>query len=138
VVGIDSLDDYCPVALKQARLRQLAARHGKAFAFLKLDFSDMDALAGALAPHRFGAPHNEARIALAQFAFRHPGKPLHKWAKAPDASEAVDRPSDLMERYPQIEDIHFWAQLPGEPVSSGDRRMDYIADGLLPRLKNQD
>jgi UDP-glucuronate 4-epimerase len=55
VVGIDSLDDYYPVALKQARLRQLATRYGEAFAFLKLDFSDMDALAGALAPHRFGA-----------------------------------------------------------------------------------
>lgn len=55
-----------------------------------------------------------------------------------DASEAVDRLSELMERYPQIEDIHFWAQLPGEPVSSGDRRMDYIAGKVLPLLKCQD
>lgn len=51
-----------------------------------------------------------------------------------DANEAIDRLSALMERYPQIEDIHFWAQLPGEPMSSGDRRVDYIAEKVLPQF----
>ena len=49
--------------------------------------------------------------------------------------EAVDRLSALMAQYPQIEDIHFWAQLPGEPVSAGDRRIATIAEKVLPRLK---
>jgi alkanesulfonate monooxygenase SsuD/methylene tetrahydromethanopterin reductase-like flavin-dependent oxidoreductase (luciferase family) len=49
-------------------------------------------------------------------------------------SEALDRLSALIERYPQIVDIHFWAQLPGEPVSSGDRRINYIAENVLPHL----
>lgn len=52
-----------------------------------------------------------------------------------DASEAVDRLSALIEEYPQIEDIHFWAQLPGEQVSAGDRRIDYIAEKVLPQLR---
>lgn len=53
-----------------------------------------------------------------------------------NANEAVDRLSALLEQYPQIEDIHFWAQLPGEPVSAGDRRIDYIADTVLPRIRS--
>jgi alkanesulfonate monooxygenase SsuD/methylene tetrahydromethanopterin reductase-like flavin-dependent oxidoreductase (luciferase family) len=52
-----------------------------------------------------------------------------------DANQAVDRLSALLEKYPQIEDIHFWAQLPGEPGTAGDRRIDYIADKILPQLR---
>ena len=49
--------------------------------------------------------------------------------------EAVDRLSALIAQYPQIEDIHFWAQLPGEPVSAGDRRIATMAEKVLPRLR---
>jgi len=52
-----------------------------------------------------------------------------------DANEAIDRLSSLIETYPQIDDIHFWPQLPGEPVSAGDRRIEYIADRVLPHIK---
>jgi hypothetical protein len=34
-----------------------------------------------------------------------------------------------------ISDIHFWAQFPGESVESGSRRLNYIAEKVLPRLK---
>lgn len=55
VIGIDSLNDYYPVALKEARRDRLFARFGNLLTFLNLDFSDMDALGAALEPHRFGA-----------------------------------------------------------------------------------
>lgn len=51
-----------------------------------------------------------------------------------DAEQAVRQLSAMIEQYPQIEDIHFWAQFPGEPVESGTRRMEYIAERVLPRL----
>ena len=40
VLGIDNLNDYYPVALKQTRLDRLAERHGKSFAFRRIDFAD--------------------------------------------------------------------------------------------------
>ena len=40
VVGVDNLDPYYDVALKEARLAALAGRHG--FAFEKLDLADAD------------------------------------------------------------------------------------------------
>ena len=52
-----------------------------------------------------------------------------------DADTAVEKLSGLIEQYPQISDIHFWAQFPGESVESGDRRMAYIAEKVLPRLR---
>ena len=51
------------------------------------------------------------------------------------ADEAVRHLAGMLEQYPQIEDVHFWAQFPGEPVESGTRRMEYIAEHVLPRLK---
>jgi alkanesulfonate monooxygenase SsuD/methylene tetrahydromethanopterin reductase-like flavin-dependent oxidoreductase (luciferase family) len=49
--------------------------------------------------------------------------------------EAVERLSALIRQYPQIVDVHFWAQLPGEPVSAGDRRIACIAEKVIPRLR---
>jgi len=51
-----------------------------------------------------------------------------------DANTAVKELSKLIEAYPNIRDIHFWAQFPGESVESGNRRLDYIAREVLPRL----
>lgn len=52
-----------------------------------------------------------------------------------DAAMAIEKLSALIEQYPQIRDIHFWAQLPGEDVSAGDRRIAYIAENVLPHLR---
>ncbi|WP_395333968.1 NAD-dependent epimerase/dehydratase family protein [Novosphingobium sp. BL-8H] len=53
VIGIDNMNDYYAVALKQARLDGLTARYGNLFTFHRLDFADMAALTTALEPHRF-------------------------------------------------------------------------------------
>jgi len=52
-----------------------------------------------------------------------------------DADTAVSELKKLMHTYPNIRDIHFWAQFPGESVASGDKRMRYIAEKVLPRLR---
>ncbi|MCJ2186560.1 NAD-dependent epimerase/dehydratase family protein [Novosphingobium beihaiensis] len=55
VIGIDSMNDYYQVSLKQARLDRLAARFGNLFHFRKLDFSSMEALSDALGETGFEA-----------------------------------------------------------------------------------
>jgi alkanesulfonate monooxygenase SsuD/methylene tetrahydromethanopterin reductase-like flavin-dependent oxidoreductase (luciferase family) len=52
-----------------------------------------------------------------------------------DADTAVRELQKLLHDYPAIEDIHFWAQFPGESVESGNRRLRYIAENVLPRLR---
>lgn len=52
-----------------------------------------------------------------------------------DADMAVANLTRLVRDYPLISDIHFWAQFPGEPVESGGRRLRYIAEQVLPRLR---
>ena len=52
-----------------------------------------------------------------------------------DAETAVSELSKLLTTYPNIRDVHFWAQFPGESVESGNRRMRYIAEKVLPRLR---
>jgi len=52
-----------------------------------------------------------------------------------DADLAVEKLSQLCADYPMLSDIHFWAQFPGESHESGTRRMQYIADKVLPRLR---
>ena len=47
VIGIDSLNDYYDVSLKQARLAKLSRKEG--FHFLKIDISDRDAMADVFA-----------------------------------------------------------------------------------------
>ncbi|HEX5650000.1 MAG TPA: hypothetical protein VFX69_10130, partial [Steroidobacteraceae bacterium] len=52
-----------------------------------------------------------------------------------DADTAVTKLTELLATYPQIQDVHFWAQLPGEPVASGQRRIEYMAKHVLPRVR---
>jgi alkanesulfonate monooxygenase SsuD/methylene tetrahydromethanopterin reductase-like flavin-dependent oxidoreductase (luciferase family) len=52
-----------------------------------------------------------------------------------DADAAVTSIVELLKKYPQIKDLHFWAQLPGERVASGQRRIEYIAGKVLPRVR---
>lgn len=51
-----------------------------------------------------------------------------------DGPTAVAELGALMRAHPQIRDIYFWAQLPGEPVESGTRRIEYFAREVAPRL----
>jgi UDP-glucuronate 4-epimerase len=53
VVGIDILNDYYRVELKQDRLAELTRRHGDAFRFVQVDFADHVALDAALAGEVF-------------------------------------------------------------------------------------
>ncbi len=53
VIGIDSLNDYYDVRLKEDRVAALREAAGGRFTFLKLDFSDAAALEAALAPFGF-------------------------------------------------------------------------------------
>jgi UDP-glucuronate 4-epimerase len=53
VTGIDNVNDYYDVSLKEARLADLHAKSGGLFTFEKVDFADHIALEKALAPHQF-------------------------------------------------------------------------------------
>ncbi|MFN3232449.1 MAG: NAD-dependent epimerase/dehydratase family protein [Alphaproteobacteria bacterium] len=53
VLGIDNLNAYYEVALKEARLAELAGRNG--FAFERVDFADEKALADAVPPEKLSA-----------------------------------------------------------------------------------
>jgi UDP-glucuronate 4-epimerase len=53
VIGIDNLNDYYDPALKYARIERISARHGNAFTFEKVDFSDQQAFETFAVPHRF-------------------------------------------------------------------------------------
>ena len=53
VVGIDNLNDYYAVKLKEDRREFLLAEGKGRFAFERVDFADQPALLNALAPHRF-------------------------------------------------------------------------------------
>lgn len=53
VIGIDNLNDYYAVSIKQDRLALLREKGGEAFRFHQLDFSDHAVLEAALAQERF-------------------------------------------------------------------------------------
>ena len=51
-----------------------------------------------------------------------------------DGPTAVRELVALMRECPQIKDLYFWAQLPGEPVESGSARMQYFMDNVAPKV----
>lgn len=53
VIGVDNLNDYYSVSLKEARRDDLIAIGGDRFKFERVDFADPQALEKTLAPHRF-------------------------------------------------------------------------------------
>jgi alkanesulfonate monooxygenase SsuD/methylene tetrahydromethanopterin reductase-like flavin-dependent oxidoreductase (luciferase family) len=77
----------------------------------------------------FGPPDSTPRFPDAQTAIANGLYEL--W----DADTAVTRLTEMLRNYPQIRDVHFWAQFPGEPVASGQRRLEYIAKHVLPRVR---
>ncbi len=52
-----------------------------------------------------------------------------------DADAAVTSLTKMLREFPEIVDVHFWAQLPGEPVESGSVRIEYVARNVLPRVR---
>jgi alkanesulfonate monooxygenase SsuD/methylene tetrahydromethanopterin reductase-like flavin-dependent oxidoreductase (luciferase family) len=53
-----------------------------------------------------------------------------------DANMAIERLRGMIDTYPQIRDIHFWSRFPGETVESGTTRLRYIAEKVLPALRD--
>lgn len=70
VVGVDNLNDYYDIRLKQHRLEALTKRSG--FSFRKLDIEDCDALAEVFAAHRFEAVVNLAARAGVRASIENP------------------------------------------------------------------
>src|SRR5581483_7002719 len=54
-----------------------------------------------------------------------------------DAATAISELTALLRGTPQIEDVHFFAQLPGESVESGSERAEYIAKKVIPEVRAQ-
>ncbi len=52
-----------------------------------------------------------------------------------DPDTAVAEITALVQATPQIRDVHFWAQLPGEPLESGSARLELMATKVLPRVR---
>ncbi|MET7990236.1 LLM class flavin-dependent oxidoreductase [Amycolatopsis sp. NPDC005232] len=54
-----------------------------------------------------------------------------------DVATAVDELTALLKDKPQIKDVHFWAQLPGEPVDSGSARIELLATKVVPQVRER-
>jgi alkanesulfonate monooxygenase SsuD/methylene tetrahydromethanopterin reductase-like flavin-dependent oxidoreductase (luciferase family) len=52
-----------------------------------------------------------------------------------DAETAVRELTALLRERPQIKDVHFWSQLPGEPVESGSERIEFLASKVMPEVR---
>ncbi len=71
VVGLDNLNDYYEVSLKEARLARLQAHSG--FAFEKLDIADREAMTRLFAKQRFDAVMHLAAQAGVRYSIENPG-----------------------------------------------------------------
>ena len=76
VVGIDNLNDYYDVQLKQDRLKQLEDV-GDSFKFQKLDIADMDAMSALFAEHEFDIVYHLAAQAGVRYSIDHPHAYAH-------------------------------------------------------------
>ena len=70
VVGLDNLNDYYDVGLKQARLKLLEEQAG--FRFVKMELADRDAVAGLFKDERFNAVVNLAAQAGVRYSLVNP------------------------------------------------------------------
>jgi len=77
----------------------------------------------------FGPPHQVPRFPDAASAIRDGLYEVY------DAEAAVAQLTQMLRAYPEVVDVHFWAQFPGEPVDSGSARIEYIARQVLPRVR---
>ena len=83
-------------------------------------YLEMGAFGGGDGAPRFDTPDDAVTQGFYQF-----------WT--PD--QAVDEILSELNAFPQIRDMHFWAQFPGEPLESGSRRMELMARQVLPRVR---
>ncbi|MCR6644473.1 MAG: NAD-dependent epimerase [Terricaulis sp.] len=70
VIGIDNLNDYYDVSLKEARLARLAQRKG--FSFQKLDLADAEGMDKLFAAHRFSVVYNMGAQAGVRYSLQNP------------------------------------------------------------------
>ena len=77
VVGIDNLNDYYDVRLKEARLARLHAEGGDRFTFLKQDFADYQGLLAALEGHGFDRIVHLGAQAGVRYSIQNPHAYLH-------------------------------------------------------------
>lgn len=70
VIGIDNLNDYYAVSLKQARLQRLQNHPG--FSFLKLDMADRQTMEKLFAEHQFDVVVNMAAQAGVRYSLENP------------------------------------------------------------------
>lgn len=54
-----------------------------------------------------------------------------------DPATATDELAALLRDRPQITDVHFWAQLPGESVDSGSARIELLATKVMPAVRQK-
>lgn len=52
-----------------------------------------------------------------------------------DPETAIDQIVAHLQAYPQIRDMHFWAQFPGEPIAQGQKRIELLARRVLPEVR---
>ena len=71
VIGVDSLNDYYEVGLKQYRMNTLLQE--KAFSFLQLNLSDAQAVASLFSKHRFQLVIHLAAQAGVRYSLENPG-----------------------------------------------------------------
>ena len=72
VVGIDNLNDYYSVQLKEDRLRDLSSRFQDRFSFHRVDFSDFNGLTDALKPHKIGRVAHLGAQAGVRYSLQNP------------------------------------------------------------------
>jgi UDP-glucuronate 4-epimerase len=73
VIGIDNLNDYYAVSLKEARLAQLSKHtHGDKFEFIKMDISDKAAIEALFAKHDFDRVIHLAAQAGVRYSLENP------------------------------------------------------------------
>jgi UDP-glucuronate 4-epimerase len=77
VIGIDCVNDYYDVALKEARVAWLAKAGGNRFAFIRQDFADYSALTEALEPYRFDRVIHLGAQAGVRYSIENPHAYLH-------------------------------------------------------------
>ena len=54
-----------------------------------------------------------------------------------DAATATTELTALLSEWPQIKDVYFWSRLPGEPIESSSRRVEYLATQVIPEVRVQ-
>jgi UDP-glucuronate 4-epimerase len=77
VIGVDCVNDYYDVTLKEARLAQLRELGGSRFTFVRQDFADYEGLVEALKPHSFDRVVHLGAQAGVRYSITHPHAYLH-------------------------------------------------------------